>query len=122
MNRTTSLDLYEAVITLDAENNPVKTWARVHAVTDEGILLMDDGDPVSDMVGGIVGNLMPKSLTPAEITQYGISTKAANVKVFYFDNDPLVIIGTRLYNGATGYDVRGVNVWPKHSEAILEPV
>jgi len=122
MNRITSLDLYEAVITYDTENNPVKTWARVHAVTDAGILVTDEGDPVSDMVGGIVGNLMPKSLTTAQIEQYGINTKAANVKVFYFDNDPLVIIGTRLYNGTTGYDVRAVNVWPKHSEAILEPV
>lgn len=122
MNRITPLDLYEAVITYDSENNPVKTWALVHVVTYSGELVTDGGLAVSESVGPIYGNLMPKSLTAAQIEQYGISTKAANVKVFYFDNDPLVAVGTRLYDGATGYDVRAVNVWPKHSEAILEPV
>jgi len=122
MNRVTSLDLYEAVITYDSENNPIKTWARVHAVTDAGVLVTDGGVPVSEAVGGIVGNLMPKALTESQIKQYGISTRAANTKVFYFNPDPLVAIGTRLYDGATWYDVRAVSPWPKHYEAILEPV
>lgn len=97
MNRTTTLALYTGTITYDAENNPVSTWTTAKSVT---------------------GNIMPRSLTSAELAQYGIDTRTSGVMAFYFDGDSAVVVGTRL--GA--YNVRAVNVWPKHTEAILEPV
>lgn len=96
MNRTTTLALYVATVAYDSENNPVKTWATSKSIT---------------------GNLMPKSLSEAQVLLYGVSPNNANAKVFYFNPDADVVIGTRL--GV--YDVLAVNVWPKHSEAILRP-
>lgn len=96
MNRTTTLALYVATVSYDAEQNPVKTWATSKSIT---------------------GNLMPKGLSEAQVVLYGVSPNNANAKVFYFVPDAAVIIGTRL--GA--YDVLAVNVWSKHGEAILRP-
>ena len=97
MIKNATLAFYTASLSYDAENNPIKTWTTSRNIS---------------------GNLQPKSLTESELAQYGVNTRAANAKLFLFDNDAAVIIGTRL--GA--YDVRAVNVWPSHSEAILEPV
>lgn len=97
MIKNATLAFYTQTTSYDAENNPVQSWSTSRNIS---------------------GNLQPKSLTEAEAAQYGINTKAANAKLFLFDNDVAVVIGTRL--GA--YNVRAVNVWPSHSEAILEPV
>lgn len=96
MNRTTTLALYTATVTYDAEQNPVKTWATAKSVA---------------------GNLMPRSLSEAEVALYGISTNNANAKAFYYEPDAAVVIGARL--GV--YDVLAVNAWPQHGEAILRP-
>ena len=66
MIRNKTLDLYEAVITYDAENNPVKTWQKIHAVTDDGVLVTDEGEQVAHGAVGQSGNLQPKSLTEQE--------------------------------------------------------
>jgi len=97
MIKNTALVLYTQTTTYDGENNPVKVWKSVRT---------------------IAGNLQPKSLTTAELAQYGISLQAANTAVFFFDHDDDVAVGTRL----GGYNVRAVNVWPSHSEAILVPL
>ena len=97
MIKNATLAFYTQTTTYDAENNPVKTWATTRSIS---------------------GNLQPKTLTEGELAQYGVNTRAANAKLFLFDPDTTVIIGTRL--GA--YDVRAANHWPSHSEAVLEPI
>ena len=97
MIKNATLAFYTQTTTYDAENNPVTAWATTRSIS---------------------GNLQPKSLTESELAQYGVNTKAANAKLFLFDPDTAVVIGTRL--GA--YNVRAANHWPSHSEAILEPV
>jgi len=61
-----TLDLYEATLTYDAENNPVKTWIKIHAVTDDGELVTDEGEQVTYGAVGQSGNLQPRSLTEQE--------------------------------------------------------
>lgn len=95
MIKNATLAFYTQTTTYDGENNPIKTWTTTRSIS---------------------GNLQPKTLTEAEITQYGIRT--GKTMLFLFDNDSAVIVGTRLGT----YDVRGVNVWPSHSEAILESI
>lgn len=120
MKRTAILDLYEAVLSVDAEQNPVKTWIKRHPVTYAGVPVQDSDGYVSFEVKGIRGNIWPRSLSESELKMYGFA--GTHAMELYFDNDPDVIVGTRLHDGTRYYDVRGVNVWPKHSEAILEPV
>jgi len=97
MIKNATLAFYTQTTTYDAENNPVKTWATTRNIS---------------------GNLQPKNLTEGELAQYGVNTRAANAKLFLFDPDVTVIIGTRLGT----YDVRAANHWPSHSEAVLEPI
>ena len=120
MKRTVALSLYEAVLSYDAEQNPVKTWVLRHPVTYEGVPVTYEGGYVSTETGAVRGNLQPRSLTEEELKMYGFAGHSA--RVLYFDNDEDVVVGTRLYDGELWYDVRGVSVWPKHSKAILEPV
>jgi hypothetical protein len=89
--------LQTAILTYDSENNPVKNWTAVKNIT---------------------GDLQPKVFSQAEIALYGVDIRNTNAKVFYFDNDNSVVVGARLGD----YEVLAVNVWPKHSEAILRPV
>ena len=122
MIRNTTLDLYEAVLTYDSENNPIKTWAKVHAVTDGGVLVTDGGVLVSDGVKGRAGNFQPRSLTEQECELYGVTGRGADAKLFLCANDPELQRGRRLYDGATKYDIVAVNPWPSHTELILVPV
>ena len=122
MIQNKTLDLYEAVLTYDTENNPVKTWAKVHAVTQSGALVTDGGDPVSDGVVGRPGNFQPRSLTEQECTLYGVTGEAADAKLFLCNNDTEIQRGRRLYDGATKYDIVALNVWPSHTAVILIPV
>jgi len=122
MIKNKSLDLYEAVITYDAENNPIKTWLFVHAVTYAGVLVTDIYPVLDGGVQNRQGNFQPKSLTEQEITAWGISGRAADAKLFLCDNDPDLIRGRRLYDGDVKYDIVAVNVWPSHTEVILVPV
>jgi len=120
--RNKTLDLYEATLTYDSENNPVKTWRKIHAVTDDGELVTDGGDQVTYGAVGQSGNLQPKSLTEQECTLYGISGAAADAMLFLCKNDPEIQRGRRLYDGATKYDIVAVNPWPSHTAVILIPV
>jgi len=122
MIRNKSLDIYEAVITYDAENNPSKNWVLTHPVFESGVLVTDAGSQVSDGVKSQSGNLQPKSLTEQECKIYGISGSAADAKLFLCDNDPSLVRGVRLYDGSVKYDVVAVTPWPSHTEAILVPV
>ena len=70
----------------------------------------------------IPGNFQPRKLTETEAMIWGLSGAKANAKVFLFDNDAAVIEGAEFRDGADRYDVRGLNQWPGHSEAILIPV
>lgn len=121
MNRSTALDLYEPFLAYDAEQNPTATWGAYELALYEGGLVTYEGAPVSSDPITIMGNLQPKALTEAEIAAYGVKARD-KVKVLFFDCNDEVVVGRRLYDGATGYDIRAVNVWPKHSEAILEPI
>ena len=122
MIRNKTLDIYEAVVAYDAENNPVKTWAKVHAVTDAGVILVDGGDPVSEAIQGQDGNFQPKSLTEQECEMYGVTGRGADAKLFLCANNAELQRGRRLYDGATKYDIVALNVWPSHTELVLVPV
>ena len=120
MKRTLTVDLYEAVVTYDAEQNPVKTWALRHPLVYSGDPVYDGASVVSDGTKKVKANIWPASLSQDKLELYGFTGKQA--MEMYFDHDADVVVGTRVYDGSTYYDVRAVNVWPKHSEAILEPV
>lgn len=68
------------------------------------------------------GNVQPKTLTEVQAQVFGVNAQNANTKWFGFDNDPQIHELQRgEYNGAV-YELRGLNVWPGHSETLLIPL
>lgn len=101
MQRTSSIRLYTKTQVFSAEQ--IATQSYVYRKT-------------------ITGNMMPKSLTPAELTLYGIDATVAGIKILFCDGDNYLTVGVRAETGGAKYDCVSVNVWPKHTEAILVPV
>lgn len=71
----------------------------------------------------IVTDVQPKSLSEAQLKQWGLSTLSQDAKVVYdFNDSPYFAIGNRVrVDGDTIYDIRGVNKWDSHGEFILIP-
>ena len=74
-------------------------------------------------------DVQPNALTQAELLQWGLSNRAADVKKIFFDYSVNIAINNRAaivtdYDGGSTiyYEIKGVNQWPCHIEAILVPV
>lgn len=69
-----------------------------------------------------MADIQPLSLSQSDIQIYGINTKNANVKKMFFENNDEVKIGNRAKAGSTVYEIKGLNKWRTHYEAILVPI
>lgn len=67
-------------------------------------------------------DVQPKYLTEGMAQEWGISTLASKCKVMFYDLDETITEGMRVVFETKTYEIRGVNVWVRHSEAILVPL
>ena len=68
-------------------------------------------------------NIQPKALTEAQAKVFGISDKNANAKVMYYYHNAAVVEMMRVKRSdGSVFDVRGINHWRIHDEAILIPL
>ena len=90
----------------------------VYSKTSQGQSISAYADVATIYVG-----IQPKSLTPDQIKLYGVSTLSANIKMMFFDKSLSISELQGIYR-ASGelYEVRGVNRWPNHGEALLFPL
>mgnify|MGYP003589771507 CR=1 FL=1 len=72
----------------------------------------------------IVADVQPKSLSEAQLKQWGLSTLSQDAKVVYdFNDNPyFALLNRARVDGDTIYDIRGVNKWESHCEYVLVPV
>ena len=63
----------------------------------------------------------PAALNDAIASQFGVTAHSAEAKKMFFDNDPAIKMLQRVtvVGDSNTYEIRGVNVWPGHSEALL---
>lgn len=70
----------------------------------------------------IFADVQPNSLNPVEAKAWGITDLTANSqKMFYKHDDTIQVLMRVIYEGKT-YEIRNVNSWRIHNEAILIPV
>lgn len=68
-------------------------------------------------------DVQPASLTKEESARWGQTDIVANSKIVYYDPNPNVRMLDRIVDDTGNYfEVRGVNPWPIHHEALLTPV
>ena len=70
----------------------------------------------------IVADVQPAQLTAAQAEAWGVTDLAANTKKMFFESDATITLLMRAVTGGETYEIRALNVWPRHSEAILVPV
>lgn len=70
----------------------------------------------------ISADVQPLALTQAMVELYGINKKSANAKKMFFINNDNIEIGDRVKIENAFYEVKGLNKWRTHYEAILIPV
>lgn len=70
----------------------------------------------------LMADVQPYALTQSDIQIYGINTKSANTKKMFYVNNDNVEIGNRAKIGSAVYEIKGVNKWRTHYEAILVPI
>ena len=68
-------------------------------------------------------NIQPKSLNEVQAQMWGVNAQNAKTKwLGYDDEDAQVQELQRVYYLGEWYEIRGLNVWPSHTECILIPV
>lgn len=70
----------------------------------------------------IYANVQPKALNEMQLQAWGINAQNANTKIMFFDTDPAIHESYRAIVEGSTYELRGLNKWPSHSEAILIPL
>jgi hypothetical protein len=103
MVNITTVKLYQKVTTKAANGQVINTFPVVTQRFD--------------------ADVQPAMLTKEEATRWGQTDIAAGSKIIYFDPNSSVRMLDRIVDSRNGYyEVRGVNAWPIHDEALLVPV
>jgi hypothetical protein len=105
-----TVEIFVPVITRNSANQVIKNWQYKQS-------------PIVPCTKQITGDVQPRSLSIAELQQWGISDLTSNAKIMFYDTEPLMAIGNRVrIDSDIIYDIRGTNPWPRHDEALLIPV
>ncbi len=70
----------------------------------------------------IGANFQPKTLTEHQSRMYGINAQTPNAKWIGYETDPQIVDLMRALVDGVWYEIRALNHWPSHDEAILVPV
>jgi head-tail adaptor len=70
----------------------------------------------------IWADVQPKALSEVQAQAWGVNAQAMNTKWLGFDSDASIQELYRAIVDGVTYEIRGLNVWPMHSEALLIPV
>ena len=117
MIENATASIYIPVIGKNSEGTVTKTWGYKALPT-----------PIDPAVTMRI-DVQPNALSQAELLQWGLSNRSADVKKVFFEYETRMAINNRLavvtdYDGGSTiyYEIKGVNQWPFHGEAILVPV
>lgn len=117
MYQNATLSVYVPTNTYNSEGDPIKTWG--YKVTPTPVAPAEI----------IRCDVQPKKLSEAECLAWGISDRNANAKLVFFSRSGYIALTTRVKvvsdfpgEGTDYYEVKGVNRWPRHGEAVIVPV
>ena len=70
----------------------------------------------------ITADVQPAQLTPVQLEAWGLTDLAANAKKMFYSSDSAILLSMRAVVDGETYEIRAINRWPNHDEAILVPV
>lgn len=122
-----TIELFEPILTKTSDGIVKKLWGYKNfslGYWDDTLTWNDSQLWVDGPQSVIVADSQPKTLTEAELKQWGFSTLNANARlIYYLDFDTYFAIGNRARIDAVEIcDIKGVNTWPGHTEVIAIPV
>ena len=100
-------------------------------IYEEGKTTNDEGDIIADFtkVASLIGDVQSYKLTESDVKLYGIDTKSAAVKRFFYNGYCASVkpgnraVVTSAYTGLTEtYSIMPINAWERHGECLLVPV
>ena len=113
------------------KNATVSIYTQTTVRNDEGTKISTYGyllDDPTDPAETFRADVQPHKLTTGDITLYGITDKTAGVKLMLYKSASYVAVTNRAqvvsdFDGSTTYyDIKPINLWPNHGEALLVPV
>ena len=68
--------------------------------------------------------IQPKSLTPVELSAFGVSDINENARICFINSDPEIIELMHAQDLLTlkWYEIKATNPWPSHTELLLTPI
>ena len=101
MMRDTAVDVYYPVSAKNAQGIVAQTWTYFKTIE---------------------ASFQPRTLTESQAQAWGVSVQAADAKWIAYENDESIRELYRAKVDGYWYDMRGINKWPGHAEALLIPV
>lgn len=71
---------------------------------------------------GLVCNVQPAALNESQAQAWGVADLAANAKKLFCRPTATLSMLDRIDAQGSRYEVRGINTWPNHIEALLIPI
>lgn len=97
----------------------------------ETVTVNDEGDKIKSyaQLDTVIGDVQPARLGEEELKLYGVDTKKAEVKKFFYNGiNKNIKVGNRasvqstLTDSTDLYNIMPVNAWCRHGECLLIPV
>jgi len=106
-----TVEIYVLSSTITSDGTVKKTWGYKQV------------PPVAP-IATIITDVQPKSLSEAQLKQWGLSTLTQDAKVISdFSNNPYLVIGNRVrVDSDIVFDIRARNPWDNHTEYVIIPV
>jgi hypothetical protein len=109
------VEVYVPTIAPNSEGTPTKSWGYKQATpVDPSEIFRAD--------------VQPAGLTRAEIELWGLSDKESNAKRMFYrfatkvEKNNRARVTSDIDGSVLVYEIKGVNKWPIHGEAVLVPV
>lgn len=70
----------------------------------------------------ISADVQPKTLTEALVQAFGLTNLQSDAKKMFYPFDTAIKVNMRVVWNSKTFEIRGINEWVEHCEAILIPI
>jgi hypothetical protein len=123
------VEIFAPIMTKTSRGTVVKLWGNADG--EVGALSFPEGIPegglvfsTTTLVETIYADVQPRSLSEYELAAWGVNDIPTDSRLLYYrgDSSNLVIGNRTRVNGVKVFEIRGVQTWTMHQEALLVPV
>lgn len=121
------VELFEPLLAKTTDGIKIRKWGYQSfslGYWDDTVTWTDASLWVEGPQSVVECDVQPRSLNEYELKQWGINPQTPDAKlVYYLDFDSYFAMNNRArVDGTSIYEIKGVNLWPGHTEAVFIPV